>query len=140
MSSIVVRAGDAPDVDAFLAERIYEYNAQCTGYRDGESYSAVCRDTAGDIFAGVSGFTWGGCCYVSYLWVAAPRRGRGIGADLLAAVERHARNKQCRLVLLSSHDFQAPGFYARLGYVCIAKIEGYPVDHTDIVFVKRLGR
>jgi ribosomal protein S18 acetylase RimI-like enzyme len=138
METILIRTGDAPDVDAFLAERIYEYNAAATGYHDGESYSAVRRDEAGGIVAGVSGFTWGGCCYVSYLWVAAALRGRGIGGELLRAVERHARARRCALMLLSSHDFQAPTFYARLGFTPVARIEDYPVQHADVVLVKRL--
>jgi ribosomal protein S18 acetylase RimI-like enzyme len=140
MDTIVIRTGDAPDVDAFLAERIYEYNAAATGYHDAESYSAVRRDDAGQIVAGVSGFTWGGCCYVSYLWVAAALRGRGIGSELLRAAERHAREKRCRLMLLSSHEFQAPTFYTRLGFEAVARIEDYPAYHADIVLAKRLDR
>jgi ribosomal protein S18 acetylase RimI-like enzyme len=138
MSKIDVRAGDAPDIDAFLAKRIYEYNARATGYDDGESYSAVCRGASDAIVAGVCGFTWGGLCYVSYLWVSEALRGRGMGTELMRAVEDHARAKRCRLVLLSTHDFQAPGFYARLGYEPVAQIEDYPVDHMDFFLAKRL--
>jgi GNAT superfamily N-acetyltransferase len=140
MDTIAVTAGDAPDIEAFLAERIYEYNARASGYHDGESYSAVCRDNAGDIFAGASGFTWGGCCFVSYLWVSEALRGRGLGRRLLRAVEQHARDHGCRLVLLSTHDFQAPEFYARLGYEQVARIADYPVEHADLVFAKRLDK
>jgi len=43
MSNIEVRTGDAPQVEAFLAERIYEYNAAATGYHDGESFTAICE-------------------------------------------------------------------------------------------------
>lgn len=139
MSAIVVRPGDTSSVDAFLAQRIYEDNARATGYDDGESYSAVLHDDAGDIVADVSGFTWGGCCYVSYLWVSSELRRIGVGRELVQAVERYARQKQCSLVLLSTHSFQAPEFYARLGYEAVASIEDYPVHHADIVFAKRFG-
>lgn len=138
--TIVVRTGDTTDVEAFLAERIYEFNAEATGYYDAESYSAALRNETNEIYAGISGFTWGGCCYVSYLWVREAFRGAGIGRDLVQAVERHARAKRCRLVLLSSHDFQAPDFYVRLGYEPIARIAHYPVGYMDIVFAKRLDR
>jgi GNAT superfamily N-acetyltransferase len=140
MDTITIRTGNTPDVDEFLAGRVHEYNARATGYRDAEAYSAVCRDAAGEIVAGVNGFTWGGCCFVSYLWVTETLRGRGMGSDLLRAVERHARSKHCRLVLLSTHDFQAPEFYARLGYERVAQIEDYPVAHVDMFFAKRLDR
>ena len=61
---IAIRAGDAPEVEAFLAERIYEYNAAATGYHDAESFTAV-QDNDGTVEAGISGYTWGACCYVS---------------------------------------------------------------------------
>jgi GNAT superfamily N-acetyltransferase len=138
MSTITVLSGDAPDVEAFLAQRIYEHNARATGYHDGESYSAVIRGYGGAIVAGISGFTWGGSCYVAYLWVAAGLRRGGVGRALLEAVERYAREKRCRLMLLSTHDFQAPLFYARLGYEPVAEIDDYPVGYRDIVFAKRL--
>ena len=138
MHAIVVRTGNAPDVEAFLAERIYEYNARATGYEDAETYTSVLRDELGTIYAGISGFTWGGCCYVMYLWVADAFRSMGFGTALLHAVEQHARAKGCRIVVLSSHDFQAPDFYARLGYEPVARIDDYPVDYTDFVLTKRL--
>jgi hypothetical protein len=41
MTQIPVQVGDAPQVEAFLAERIYEYNAAATGYHDAQSFSAL---------------------------------------------------------------------------------------------------
>lgn len=138
MSSITVRTGDDPQFEAFLAERIYEFNAAATGYHDAESFNAGRQSESGTIDAGISGYTWGGCCYVSYLWVAESLRGRGIGGELLDAVERHAREKRCQLMVLGSHTFQAPEFYARRGYEQVARIDDYPVGHADIFFTKRL--
>jgi len=138
MATITVRTGDAPDLESFLAERIYEYNAAATGYHDGEAFSAVHQNESGSIEAGIYGFTWGGCCFVSYLWVAEALRRRGMGSELLTAIEEHAREKRCRLVLLSSHSFQAPLFYARMGYEQIARINDYPVGHADFFYAKRL--
>lgn len=138
MTTVAIQIGDAPDLEAFLADRIYEFNAAATGYHDAESFAASCRSDSGGITAGISGFTWGGSCFVSYLWVSEELRGRGIGSDLLSAAELHAREKGCRVVILSSHSFQAPDFYARRGYETVARISDYPVGHDDIVLVKRL--
>jgi GNAT superfamily N-acetyltransferase len=138
MTTIPVRIGDDPALEAFLSERIYEFNAAATGYHDGESFSAQIQSDADGIEAGAYGFTWGGCCFVSYLWVDEALRGKGVGSALLDAVERHARGKGCRLVLLSTHSFQAPGFYARRGYAQVALVNDYPVGHRDIFYSKRL--
>jgi len=138
MATIVVRTGDAPELEASLAQRIYEYNAAATGYHDGESFTAICQSESGNLEAGTCGYTWGGCCYVSYLWVCEALRGKGLGSELLDAVERHAREKGCRLVFLSSHSFQAPEFYARRGYEPIARVDDHPVGHANIFYVKHL--
>ena len=140
MSGIAIRAGEVPDLAAFLEERIYESNAAATGYNDAEVFSAARVSDCGDIEAGVYGFTWGGCCFVSHLWVCGHLRGKGIGTALLSAVEHHAGNRGCKLVCLSSHSFQAPTFYVRRGYEPVARISDYPVGHADVIFVKRPDR
>ena len=135
---IVVRAGDAPEIQTYLADRIYEFNARATGYFDGESFSAVERDEAGVIRAGICGYTWGGCAYVSYLWVDESQRNRGIGTVLLNAAEEHAKAKGCSVVFLSTHSFQAPGFYGRMGYERQSLLEDHPVGHSSLIFAKHL--
>ena len=138
LSPIVLRIGDAPEIEAYLAERIYEFNSKATGRFDGESFSATRRDESGVIRAGISGYTWGGCCYVSYLWVEERERGNGLGTALLLTAEEHARAKDCVVLFVSSHSFQSPGFYERKGYKLQAVVHDHPVGHTNIFFAKRL--
>ena len=126
------------EIEAFLAERIYEFNANATGLFDGEEFAAAVRDSNGRIIAGVSGHTWGGCCRVSQLWVHESARKQDVGTSLMVAVEAHAVSKKCTQIVLSSHSFQAPDFYRRLGYVEHARISGYPGGHSDMHFTKFL--
>lgn len=128
------------EIDAFLAERIYDFNANATGFVDGEDFAATVRDSSARIIAGASGYTWGGCCHLSQLWVHESARKQGLGTSLIVAVEAHAVSKGCSQIVLSSHSFQAPDFYRRLGYVEQAVIPGYPRGHSDIHFAKRLDR
>ena len=139
MALPVVRVGDAPAIQAFLAERLHEFNAKATGYFDGESFTAVEQDDSGAIQAGIAGYTWGGLCFVSELWVAESRRGQGLGSALLGAAEAHARNRGCALLMLSSHSFQSPGFYERLGFERQAVVQDYPPGHSNVFLAKRLG-
>jgi GNAT superfamily N-acetyltransferase len=139
-SPVVLRTGEAPEIEAFLAERIYEFNSKSTGYFDGESFSAIRRNESDAIRAGICGYTWGGCCYVSHLWVDESERERGLGAALLVAAEEHAKSKGCRVIFLATHSFQAPAFYERLGYERQAVVRDHPVGHASLVFAKRLLR
>jgi ribosomal protein S18 acetylase RimI-like enzyme len=127
------------EIEAFLAERIYEFNSNATGLFDGEEFAATIRDSDGRIIAGVSGHTWGGCCEIYQLWIHESARQQGAGRSLMLAVEAHARSKNCAQIVLSSHSFQAPVFYRKLGYIEQARISGHPRGHSDIHFTKYLA-
>jgi ribosomal protein S18 acetylase RimI-like enzyme len=137
---IVVHAGDVPEIEAFLSARIYEFNSNATGYFDGESFSSTQRNDSGAIQAGMYGYTWGGCCYISYLWVDAANRLHGLGRALLLAAEEHARLRRCAVVFVATHSFQAPGFYERMGYERQSVVRDHPVGHASSVYAKRLQR
>jgi GNAT superfamily N-acetyltransferase len=123
-------------LDAFLVARIYEFNSRATGYFDGRLFGSSLRNDAGEIIAGFNGHTWGACAKISNLWVAEHYRGQGLGTSLLHAAEAEAGNRGCMLIVLTTHSFQAPGFYERLGYERKYAIEGRPKGHSNIVFTK----
>ena len=76
--------------------------------------------------------------YIDLLWVRDDQRGHGLGARLLAEAEAAIRRRGCDRVALSTHSFQAPGFYARFGYTECGRTPGYPHGHDDIHLVKYL--
>jgi GNAT superfamily N-acetyltransferase len=111
---------------ALLEESINEFNYETTGYRDGRRLAAFVRNDRGEMEAGISGFTWGGYCKIEFLWVCAERRRTGVGKSLLAAAEHEARIRGCDVIILDTHDFQAPRFYERLGYEAVGRQDGCP--------------
>ena len=135
---IELRRGDCEELEALLSERIYEFNSRATGYFDGESFGAVQKDDSGRIVGGITGYTWGGCCYVSYLWVAEEHRGKGVGSALLRAAETNARDRGCTIAFVSSHSFQSPGFYTHLGYEQQASLSDHPVGYASVFLARRL--
>lgn len=137
---IVVADHVAPEDAAFIEERINEFNYDATGYRDGRELAAIVRDDDAQIVAGLTGFTWGGCCRVSFLWVAEPYRRAGLGKALLSEAETEARRRGCKLMLLDTHDFQAPRFYERLGFEAVGRFDDYPLGYGQTAYRKRLDR
>jgi len=121
-----------------LEERINQFNFVTTGLYDGRSLASFLRDTDGALRAGLAGHTWGGCCEIRFLWVREAERRSGLGSALLGAAEREARARGCDRVVLSTHSFQAPGFYRRHGYVEVGRADGYPRGHAQIFLMKRL--
>ncbi len=123
---------------ARLDENIYTFNAATTGIDDGRLLSVILKDAAGDIYAGLHGHTWGGCCEIKTIWIAEAHRRQGLGARLVRAAEREARGRGCKQILLTTHSFQAEGFYERLGFTRLATIENYPIGHAQILMTKTL--
>ena len=130
---------DCDELQAFLAERVYEFNAQAIGRFNGRLLGAAIRSATGEIIAAISGHTWAGCCQVTYLWVSAEHRGSGLGRRLLHAAEVEAKRRDCTNLIVSSHSFRAPGFYEHLGYEKHAVVLDHPVGHSNIFFVKALA-
>lgn len=128
----------AQDVQ-FLEERLHEYNDAQTGITDGKGLAIFLRDDWSVIRAGLSGWTWGGCCYIRSLWVHEDLRGQGYGTQLMQAAEHEASARGCHQILLDTHSFQAPEFYQRLGYEVFGVLEEYPRHHRNYYLRKRLA-
>ena len=125
-------------LDAVLDERIYEFNAEATGYSDGKLLGGQILDDHGEVIAGFTGHTWGGCCVLKNVWVSAQHRARGLGTALLRSAEAEAMRRGCAQVVVTTHSFQAPGFYEANGYARQHAVEGWPKGHSDILYLKRL--
>jgi GNAT superfamily N-acetyltransferase len=140
MSDEAIRATDDPAASdlEFLEERIYEFNSNKTGYRDGRHLAIFVRDAGGAIRAGLSGHTWGGCAEVKFLWVREGERRSGLGTALLRAAEREAKARGCAQIVLSTHSFQAPAFYAKHGYTPCGEVPDYPSGYAQIFLRKVL--
>ena len=136
--SIELRSEWDTPLESFLAERIYEFNSHTTGLFDAKAVVGAIRDESSRVVAAVCGHTWGGTCQINYLWVDESHRKRGLGRALLRAVETEARRRRCTQIILSTHSFQAPGFYERFAYALKAVIPGYPQGHAQLVYVKQL--
>lgn len=122
-----------------LDEEINAFNAATTGYTDGGLLCIAVHGDSGDLRAGLFGWTWGGCGYIDLLWVRSDQRGSGLGTQLLATAEEEIARRGCDQVALSTHSFQAPGFYARFGYQECGRTPAYPHGYDHIHLVKRLA-
>ena len=118
----------------FLHDGLLVFNGQVGG---GELLGVFERD--GEILAGGAyGWTWGGTCYIRYLFVPAGLRRLGLGRKIMRAVESEARRRGCHQIMLETHSFQAPGFYRKLGFEVAAEVQDYPRGHRHMTMVKAL--
>lgn len=97
-------------------------------------------DPSGNLAGGLVGHTWTTWLHVTYLWVDAPHRGKGLGTRLLTTAEHLASTERaCTASRLETWDFQAPAFYRKQGYEVVCEIPDYPPGITEYTLTKRLG-
>lgn len=126
------------DMDA-VRDAILAFNVARTGCDDDTDLGAVIRDEHGDLVAGLIGWTWGGFAKIEWLFVREDQRHTGLGTRLVTAAETEAARRGCVVVRVDTHTFQAPGFYARLGYEVIGFADDTPVGHGEFFYAKRLA-
>lgn len=135
-----LRIEDQPDEAdlKFLEDSLIRFNLTKTGIVDDRNLAIFIRDEQGRIIAGLSGWTWGGCLEVEYLWVQEDQRHQGYGQRLLAAAEKEALARHCFQAILDTHSFQAPDFYQKLGYEIVGTIKDHPKGSYNYLLRKSL--
>ena len=133
----VEESPDTADL-AVLEERVAAAAIAAAGVGEDQAFGIFVRDDEGQIVAGISGMTWGGCCELHAMWVDEPLRGRGLARALMAGAESVARRRGCTLVEFLAYDLLAAGLYERLGYEAVGVIEGFPTGSAARWYCKNL--
>lgn len=121
----------------FLENSISEFNGSAlAGNR--LSLNIIHRNAAGEIIAGVSGFTNWGWLYIRLLWVSNANRKQGLGAQLMAAAEAEAVLRQCHCAWVDTFSPEAKGFYESLNYSQFGILKQFPKNHSRFFLFKNL--
>ena len=96
------------------------------------------RDEHDDILGGLYASVFYQWMYIELLSVPEHARGQGLGSRLMQMAEDLAREKECVGIWLDTFEFQAPGFYKKMGYSELGHIADYPPGHKRFFFQKRL--
>ena len=129
----------APQHVRRLQDGIYEFGAQATGIADGRELAVLLRGSDGEVAGGAYGWSWGGTCYIRYLFLPEGMRNQGHGTRIMGIVEQEAVRRGCHQMVLETHDFQAPAFYRRLGFTVVGTVDDYPRGHRYLIMQKRLA-
>lgn len=132
-----VEVDPAPEDIEYLETQIRREAAAAMGLGDEVELAIMVRE-AGEIVAGISGWTWGDCCELQSLWVAPSHRGRWLGPRLLAAAEEEASARGCTQTVHLTYGFQARRLYEWFGYELVGQVEDFPTGTDALWFRKRL--
>lgn len=137
MKLTTINAHDRAVCDA-VWQGLLAYNTQFA-QRDHQDFTVSIRQGR-RIIGGAIGETKFGWTIVQYLWVSEDFRGQDLGTRLMAAVESLARKRSSRGIWLDTFSFQAPRFYAKLGYRKIGRLKDHPVGYSKYWFAKELEK
>lgn len=130
------RDADLPpaDLDA-IREGVIVHGRQQTQGSDAQDIACGLYED-GALIAGAWGRTEFQRLYISYLWVAAERRGEGLGGELLRQVEAQALKRGCVDALIETLLDEVAELYEHLGYACIAHVHDYVPGFTRHTLLK----
>jgi ribosomal protein S18 acetylase RimI-like enzyme len=140
MAPFTIAVDQSPDADdvRVLVDGLSGHAFAQAGATPPEPLAVFLYDNGGRIVGGVSGRIWDGVLDVSILWVHEDYRCEGYGRQLMAAAEAEGVKRGCVLAEVRTFDYQAPGFYTRIGYEEYHVVEGWPRGHRRHFFRKRL--
>ena len=125
------------DREAVLAP-LREYNRSRGGDPRARPVALILSDDQGAKLGGLWGrisYDW---LFVELLAVPEAHRGGGYGAKLMRAAEDQARAAGCVGVWLDTFEFQARGFYEKLGFEVFGALDDHPVGGRRFFLRKRL--
>ena len=114
-----------------IAIGLKQHNDSAAGEFHNEKVVALAKSPNGEIVGGAYGIIDWGWLYVDWLWCDKRARGQGVGSQLLANMEQHARDLGIARFRLQTTNFQALDFYKKQGYEVFAELADLPPGHTS---------
>ncbi|MEO0482310.1 MAG: GNAT family N-acetyltransferase [Planctomycetota bacterium] len=127
-----------PAISGLVDAGLDRHNAAAAELDGVAPFTCLVRSPEGSVIGGANARRWGACCEIQQMWVDEAHRGKGLGAQLVAEVESHARRCRCTLLFLETFSFQAPEFYGRLGFETACAFAGFPGGVRKYIMRKSL--
>ena len=130
-----------PEVRQAIVEPLRRFNRQQTGCLAAPRLLALTILAPGsrEVIGGLWGDSAWGYLHIELLVVPEAMRGTGIGRTLMQRAEEEALCRGSHQVWLDTFNFQARGFYEKLGYSVFGTLDDYPVGHSRMFLRKAIA-
>jgi GNAT superfamily N-acetyltransferase len=88
------------------------------------------------IMGGCNGAMYYGCLYIDSLWVDESLRNKNIGTRLMKSAETLGKKRGCLFSTVNTMDWEALGFYQKLGYAIEYERTGY-FHQSTLYFLRK---
>lgn len=142
MDAIIEPIAENPDPAAhdLLFNWLGEDNTKKAGRADRSGFAVLIRaPETGEVIGGLWGEDDFGWAFVELLYVPPELRGQGMGEKLMQEAEVIARGRGMIGLWVNTFDFQARGFYEKLGYAVFGSLESEGDAAGQFFLKKRLS-
>ena len=136
--TFALESNPSPEQEYLIIDPLIAYNEAQAGARNSKRFAFFVHSESGDLVGGLLGSTHFNHFFVSALFVQENARREGIGGELMKRAEELALQQNCDAIYLDTFDYQAPGFYEKLGFKVFGTLPDYPVGHQRFYLVKRI--
>jgi GNAT superfamily N-acetyltransferase len=133
---LVTDSPSSADRDA-ITQALVAFNDKMAGPSGFRPLAILIQDDVGKTVGGLWGKTAYDWLVVELFVVPEQFRGQNFGSDILSRAEQIARERGCIGVWLDTYEFQALGFYRKLGYELFGTVDDHPRGSRRF-FVKKL--
>lgn len=136
---IVLTDKPEPGDTTIVRRGLDQFNLAASGIDDQRPLAVLAKDPAsGEVLGGLTGRSSRGVLFIDVFFLPESMRGHGLGSQLLQMAEAEGRRRGCRIGLLHTNNFQAPGFYAKHGWREYGEFPSDPPGTSRIFFSKDL--
>lgn len=121
-----------------LSDGIVSYANKMKGHKAIEPFAFFIRDENEKIKGGLNGVIFYGCLHIDQLYIDESLRKQGYGTRLMQSAEKLAKEKHCPFVTVNTMDWEALGFYEKLGYSVEFARHGYAKESVFYFLRKEL--
>lgn len=132
---IIVSSEKIDAYDSILATHVKQYNKEHNIKDKTSSFNIVAMDK-NTCIGGVMCDVYDTTLYIPYLALNKTYRKRGIGSELMTKVEEEAKKRHIHMIDLGTSDFQAKGFYEKLGYDAVYTQKNQPRGYNTHTMIK----
>lgn len=136
--NIITDVKENETISKIINENLKKFNESLIGKYEAKPFIIYAENSASDTVGGIKGDIFGRLCRVFTVWVSEEYRQKGLGRKLFTQLDAFAKQSHCNTIQLDTAEFQAKGFYEKLGYHVIATLPENFMGYTSYILRKNL--
>jgi ribosomal protein S18 acetylase RimI-like enzyme len=125
MECIIEEVKPSQDLEKYAIDGFLKHSLETIDYDGAIHPYAFALKEKGKVIGSIMGKTFFGALHIKYFFLEEDYRNKGYGSALIEKVLEKGKEMGCSFAYLETFNFQALGFYQKLGFTLEYTREGY---------------